>query len=200
MPDLKALMFAIMLALPGVALAQMAPIPSAPTDYSEHNPMFAEPFIDVDTLRDAPVRHRYIHGGFRGTDLRFFQYVTPVPDRENLAQGAGGEEDSISFSVESGAYFLETNGGGYRTLGSVENTRGLSDGAVPFVIGSPMAAPNVFSVRMHAMRVIGDRFDGIVDALEPGAHSAQCWLFGRRPHHLIRRSCGAMAGAARGQR
>ena len=149
---------------------------------------------------------------------RFFQHITPVPDSENLAQAATGEEDKIGFAVDSGAYFLETNGGGliatpgsdvdptigayranaaaaahsrviaaemygehrpygyayggsgggFRTIGGAENTTGVWDGVVPYVIGSPMAIPNMFTVRMHAQRVLRHRFDAIVDAVEPG--------------------------------
>lgn len=193
--------------------------------------LFKEPYVDKDEWRDTPVRHRYVHGGFKGTDTRFsfnfpakekyqgrfFQYITPVPDSETLSQGGKGEEDKISFSILSGAYFIETNGGGkdaavmapdrtigayranaasaqysrivatkmygkgriygylfggsggaFRTIGGFENTEDVWDGAVPYVIGSPMAIPNVFSVRMHAMRVLKDKFPQIVDALEPG--------------------------------
>lgn len=194
--------------------------------------LFAEPYVDVDEWRDLPVRHRYVHGGFVETDTRFsiylppveqyrgrfFQHITPVPDSEHLAQGATGEEDKIGFSIASGAYFLETNGGGtsgspgstvdptiaayranaaaarhsrvvaaemygehrpygyayggsgggYRTIGGAENTSGVWDGVVPYVIGSPMAIPNMFTVRMHAQRVLRRRFDEIVDAVEPG--------------------------------
>ncbi len=195
---------------------------------------FREPYIDVDEWREIPVRHRYVHGGFANTETRFsiylppaelyegrfFQHITPVPDSENLAQGAIGEQDKIGFSIASGAYFLETNGGGtsatgrpgsdvdptiaayranaaaaqysrvvaaqmygehrpygyayggsgggYRTIGGAENTTGVWDGVVPYVIGSPMAIPNMFTVRMHAQRVLRHRFDGIVDAVEPG--------------------------------
>jgi hypothetical protein len=196
--------------------------------------MFAEPFVDIDEWRETPQRHRYIHGGFKGTETkfsfylppkekfqgRFFQYVTPVPDGENLAQTIQNGDDKIGFSIASGAYFVETNGGGvsntggpafgadpkigafranaaaarfsrklamemygskrvygyifggsgggYRTLGSMENTEGVWDGAVPFVLGSPMAAPNVFAVRMHAMRILKDKFPQIVDAMDAG--------------------------------
>lgn len=194
--------------------------------------MFNEPYTDIDEWREKPVRHRYVHGGFKGTDTRFsfyfppkeqyegrfFQYITPVPDNENLSQGASGEGDKIGFSLSSGAYFIETNGGGkdaqagfgadatigayranaaaaqysrvlaaqiyggprpfgyafggsggaYRTIGSIENTEDIWDGVVPYVIGSPMAIPNVFTVRMHAMRVLQDKLPQIVDALEPG--------------------------------
>jgi hypothetical protein len=194
--------------------------------------MFAEPYVDVDEWRDAPVPHRYVHGGFIGTETRFsiylppqgayegrfFQHITPVPDSEHLAQHVTGEQDKIGFSISSGGYFLETNGGGasgspgssvdptiaayranaaaarysrvvaaemygehraygyayggsgggYRTIGGAENTIGVWDGVVPYVIGSPMAIPNMFTVRMHALRILRDRLDGIVDAVEPG--------------------------------
>ena len=198
------------------------------------DPLFNEPFIDVDEWRTTPMRHRYVHGGFKGTDTRFsfyfppkpqyvghfFQYITPVPDSETLSQGNKGEEDRIGFALASGAYFIETNGGGpggmampgsgvdpsiagyranaaaarysrlvaqqiygkkrpygyafggsggaFRTLGGIENTVGVWDGVVPYVVGSPMAIPNVFSVRMHAMRVLKDKFPQIVDAMDAG--------------------------------
>ena len=193
---------------------------------------FRTAYVDVDEWRDAPVRHRYVHGGFTGTETRFsiylppdeqyggrfFQHVTPVPDSEHLAQSATGEEDKIGFSIASGAYFLETNGGGesgapgssvdptiaayranaaaaqhsrviaaamygehrpygylyggsgggFRTMGAAENTSGVWDGFVPYVIGSPMAIPNMFTVRMHAQRLLRRHLDRIVDAVEPG--------------------------------
>ncbi|MEP7318496.1 MAG: hypothetical protein ABI921_07135 [Panacibacter sp.] len=204
-------------------------------DFTIKDTMFKAPYVDVDEWRDKPVHHHYIHGGFTGTDTRFsfyfpakekyeghfFQYITPVPDNENLSQGATGEGDKIAFSITSGAYFIETNGGGskgmgmpgsgvdptigayranaasaqfsrvvaaqmygaqkhiygyafggsggaYRTIGGIENTDAVWDGAVPYVLGSPMAIPNVFTVRIHAMRVLHDKFPQIVDALEPG--------------------------------
>ncbi len=196
--------------------------------------LFNQPYVDVDEWRDKPVRHRYVHGGFTGTGTRFsfyfppkegyqgrfFQYITPFPDNEFLSQGASGEEDKIGFSISSGGYFIETNGGGkvdfakpgfasdptigayranaasaqfsrivatklfggkrpygyafggsggaYRTIGGIENTQGVWDGVVPYVVGSPMAIPNVFSVRMQAMRVLNDKLPGIIDAVEPG--------------------------------
>ena len=197
---------------------------------------FSEPYVDVDEWRDLPVRHRYVHGGFAETETRFsiylpppelyggrfFQHITPVPDSELLAQTATGEEDKIGFSIASGGYFLETNGGGtsgspgssvdptiaayranaasaqhsrvvaaemygehrpygyayggsgggFRTIGGAENTTGVWDGFVPYVIGSPMAIPNVFCVRMHAQRILRHRLDQIVDAVEPGGSGA----------------------------
>ncbi len=203
-------------------------------DFITKDTLFKSPYVDVDEWRDKPVRHRYIHGGFKGNETRFsfyfppkdqyqsrfFQYITPFPDNENLSQTTTGNGDPIGFSIASGAYFIETNGGGktdftklgaqpdptigayranaasaqfsrvvaieifggsrpfgyafggsggaYRTIGGIENTEGVWDGVVPFVLGSPMAIPNVFTVRMHAMRILNDKFPQIVDAMEPG--------------------------------
>jgi hypothetical protein len=193
---------------------------------------FTRPFVDVDEWRESPVRHRYVHGGFHDNDTRFsfyfpapeayegrfFQHVTPVPQHENLAQQGEGQ-NKVVFACSSGAYFVETNGGGpdvinpmsgidpsigayranaatarfsrviavelygdhrpygylyggsgggYRTIGSSENTEGVWDGFNPHVIGSPMAMPNVFTVRMQAMRILRHRFDEIVDAYDVG--------------------------------
>jgi hypothetical protein len=85
---------------------------------------FGAPFVDIDEGRETPVRHRYVHGGFAGTDTlfsfyfpvdsrprRFFQHVTPVAQSENLAPTITGEYNKIAFAVDSGAYFVETNGG-----------------------------------------------------------------------------------------
>lgn len=201
--------------------------------FTNEDEVFSRPYIDVDETRGEPAAHRYVHGGFEGTDTRFslhlppgdayeqrfFQYITPVPDSESLSQGLSGEEDRIGMALASGAIFIETNGGGpeaakmgigtdqtigayranaaaarfarhvarqiygehrtwgfayggsggaYRTIGSIENTSGVFDGAVPFVMGSPMAIPGVFTVRLHAMRVVGPGLDDVVDALDAG--------------------------------
>jgi hypothetical protein len=118
-----------------MAAEKLAPAADAPADSANPaaDPLFAQPYVDLDEWRDAPVRHRYVHGGFKGTDTRFslylppreqyqgrfFQYITPVPDSENLAQGHfAPEEVKIAFAVASGAYFHETNGGGNAYVGS----------------------------------------------------------------------------------
>jgi hypothetical protein len=65
-------------------------------------------------------------------------------------------------------YAFGGSGGAYRTVGGMENTQGVWDGVVPYVLGSPMAIPNVFSVRMNAMRVLKNKLPQIIDATEPG--------------------------------
>ena len=203
------------------AAAQQTVVADAP------DPLFNQPYVDVDEWRDKPVRHRYVHGGFKGTQAlfsfyfppkeqfqgRFFQHVTPVPSSETLEQQSLGEEDKIGFSIASGAYFIETNeggmsammnpamsgyrvnaaaarysrtiaaemygpqriygyayggsGGAFKTISGFENTDAW-DGVVPYVIGSPMAIPNVFTVRQHAMQVLWNKFPAILDAVDPG--------------------------------
>lgn len=194
--------------------------------------LFRDPYVDKDEWREKPVRHRYVHGGFRNSETRFsfyfppkeryegrfFQHITPIPISENLAQRSTGPKDYIGFSVSSGGYFVESNGGGmstlapgndgsiggfranaavarysrvlaaemygphrsygyafggsgggFKTIAGFENTDAW-DGAVPYVIGSPMAIPNVFTIRALALRVLKDKLPAIVDAVEAGGN------------------------------
>ncbi|MGN1023345.1 MAG: hypothetical protein ACI4OJ_07605, partial [Lachnospiraceae bacterium] len=65
-------------------------------------------------------------------------------------------------------YVFGGSGGGYKTISCLESTEGIWDGGVPFVIGSPMALPYVYTVRSHAMRLLRGKLEEIADALEPG--------------------------------
>jgi hypothetical protein len=222
---------------PSLAEPEACELVTSVLEDMQQDPLFTQPYVDVDEWRDEPVRHRYVHGGFENTetrfsyyfppedqyDGRFFQYITPVPINEFVSQGRSGEDDKIGFSIDSGAYFIETNGGGtnqtgrpganvdptisgfranaaaarysklvamemygckrpygyafggsggaYRTAGGMENTQGVWDGAVPFVIGSPMAIPNVFTVRSYALRVLQDKLPAIADSVDVGSET-----------------------------
>src|SRR5580704_13031705 len=59
---------------PELVVGADAPLPQ-PADWAD--PMFAEPYIDIDEWHDKPVRHRYVHGGFKGTDALFSMYFPP---------------------------------------------------------------------------------------------------------------------------
>ena len=56
-----------------------APIP-VPVTADWADPLFERPFIEVDEQRTAPEPHRYVHGGFEGTDARFSFYF-PAAER-----------------------------------------------------------------------------------------------------------------------
>jgi hypothetical protein len=64
-------------------------------------------------------------------------------------------------------YIYGGSGGGFKSTSCFENTR-TWDGAAPYVIGSPMAIPNCFTVRAHAKRLLRRKFPLIADAVEPG--------------------------------
>lgn len=203
---------------------------------SSVDPDYDDPYIEIDEERSEPVPHRYVHGGFRGTEARFSFYfppagqyrgrffhntypmavtsdIGPFPIQFEVAVG------DLGFTVDSGAYYVQTNNGGlfrvpgtdpaiaayrvnaaaakfsrqvaadvygnqhrpwgylfggsggaYQTVGAAENTQGVWDGFVPFVPGCDMAIPSMFTVRMHALRVLcrRNRLAGIADAVAPG--------------------------------
>lgn len=64
-------------------------------------------------------------------------------------------------------YVYGGSGGGYKTMSCIENTDAWN-GAVPFVIGSPMSLPNCLTVYAHGGRLLRNCWPKIVDALEPG--------------------------------
>ena len=66
-------------------------------------------------------------------------------------------------------YVYGGSGGAFKTISCVQSTD-VWDGSVALVIGSPMAIPNVFTVRAHAFRVLRNKLDHIVDAIEPGGN------------------------------
>ncbi len=199
------------------------------------DPQYNEPCIDVNEWRDEPVPHRYVHGGFKGTDARFSFYFPPAAQYEGrffhntyplaLSEDIGPfpiafdvATGNLGFTLDSGAYYVQTNlggadrtpmadpaiaayrvnaaaakysravareiygehriygylfggsGGSYQTIGSAENTSGVWDGFVPFVIGTPNSIPSMFTVRMHALRILNQRnkFPAIMDAINPG--------------------------------
>jgi hypothetical protein len=200
------------------------------------DPQYGEPYIEIDEQRSAPAPHRYVHGGFKGTDARFSFYFPPKDRYEGrffhntypMATTSDVGPFPIAFEVstgdlgftfDSGAYYVQTNlggadraggmadpaiaayrvnaaaakfsrklaaemygehrpygylfggsGGSYQVIGSAENTTGVWDGFVPFVMGSPHAIPSMFTVRMHALRVLraGGKFAAVMDAIDPG--------------------------------
>lgn len=216
-----------------------APEPGEPIYITEEciDPKFNDgyAFIDIDEVRQVPIPHRFVYGGFRGTDLRFAFYFPAADQYEGrFVHGAvhqlrlTGEvafPQEIQFAFDSGAYLVETNNGGtdgcltardgarrecdptiigyraaaaaakfskvvaqeiygyehrpygyifggsggaYQTIASAENTHGVWDGFAPLIMGDPQALVAHFAIRTHAIRVLGDKLDDVVDAMDPG--------------------------------
>lgn len=59
------------------------------------------------------------------------------------------------------------SGGGYKTMACIENTCAW-DGAVPYVIGSPVSLPNTITLHAQGQRSLRKVFGKIVDALDAG--------------------------------
>ncbi len=49
------------------------------TSAADVDEQFARPYVDVDEMRGEPRPHRYVHGGFEGTTVRFSLHF---PDRD----------------------------------------------------------------------------------------------------------------------
>lgn len=129
---------------------------------------------------------------------RFFQKAYPTYDENasdttiafgadsgaytvQCASGGGFQVDAAAavFSRKVAAQYYGTSrriygyvyggsGGSFQTVGAMENTTGVWDGAVPFVPGSPMAIPNYFLVRGMAWFVLRGKAAQIADAVRPG--------------------------------
>jgi hypothetical protein len=84
------------------------------------DPRFNTPYVDIDELRTAPVPHRYVHGGFTGTDAKFSFYFPPreqfqgrfFQNTHQLLSSENGPAGTIAFAIASGAYYVQTNIGG----------------------------------------------------------------------------------------
>ncbi|HEY7106395.1 MAG TPA: PKD domain-containing protein [Acidimicrobiia bacterium] len=91
------------------------------------DPLYTEPFVDVDEWRDEPVRHRYVHGGFEGNDCRFSVYfpearrydgrffnpLNAIPGSEHSVRD-GVFRGYVEFAAASGGYLVESNLGRFR--------------------------------------------------------------------------------------
>ena len=96
-------------------------------DYTPEDDYFGAPYLDLDEWREAPHRHRYVHGGFADTDTRFSYYFPPPDVYEgrffsSLEGAVGGHETraahltgdglaTIGFAFANGAYLVESNNG-----------------------------------------------------------------------------------------
>jgi hypothetical protein len=68
-------------------------------------------------------------------------------------------------------YIFGGSGGAYITATCAEQTIGVWDGFVPFVMGQPLSIPDSLTVRLHTKRVLSRRnkFPCIMDAIDPGS-------------------------------
>lgn len=129
---------------------------------------------------------------------RFFQKVYPLQSefatddtisfgaesgaytvQTNGGSGYRGEAAAAKFSRVVAAEYYGTSsriygyiyggsGGSFQTIGAIENSSGVWDGAVPFIPGVPTSIPNDFFARAYARFVLEDKAPQIADAISPG--------------------------------
>jgi len=92
------------------------------------DPRYNKPFVDIDEMRTTPVPHRYIHGGFTGTDAKFSFYFPPreqfqgrfFQNTHQLLTSENGPPGNIGFAIASGGYYVQTNIGGVERATTTE--------------------------------------------------------------------------------
>jgi hypothetical protein len=119
-------------------------------------------FVDIDEVRTTPIPHRFVHGGFRGTDARFAFYFPlsgydgrfiqgPVHQLRLTSEIASLNE--IRFAFDSGAYLVQTNNGGSESCLTARDC--ISGPYDPTVRGYRVAAAAAKFSREVAQRVYG---------------------------------------------
>jgi len=73
-------------------------------------------------------------------------------------------------------YLYGGSGGAFQVIDSAQNTSGVWDGFIPYVMGDPVANPSNFLVRAHALRVLKLKWPSVMDAFEPGGGDAYLGL------------------------
>ena len=147
------------------------PIP-VPVTADWADPLFERPFIELDEQRTEPEPHRYVHGGFEGTDARFSFYfpaaerycgrffhntypmattsdIGPFPIAFEVATG------DLAFTLDSGAFYVQTNNGGVFRNAAVD--------------------PSIAAWRVNAAAA---KFARVVAERVYGAHRCYGYLFG----------------------
>lgn len=161
------------LALGGIGMLPAAGAAVAAAE-GEADPLFNQPFIDIDEWRDKPFRHRYVHGGFTGTNARFvmyfppkaqyqgrfFQSITAVPVSEEMAANVfGGTDNFVGFCFDSGAAAVASNMGGFDATAAPGKT----------------VDPTISTYRVSAATA---RFARLVAGKMYGAHRTYGYAFG----------------------
>src|SRR3974390_1644151 len=127
------------------------------------DPLFNRPYVDVDEWRDTPRRHRYVHGGFTGTEARFlivfpakeryqgrfFQHNTAIPTSELQAGNIFGG-DFAGFCIDSGAAVVVSNQGGFNNIAQYDGS-----GSDPAIGAYRVAAATAQHTRVLAQQMYG---------------------------------------------
>jgi hypothetical protein len=137
------------------------------TSYAVTDDFFGAPYIDEDEWRDTPVRHRWIHGGFEGTDTRFAFCFPPQEQWQGrlfqpLEGANAGREDAAlgPLGVVTGGPDMLFRLGGYMVesnMGHIGDVKDPKAGDDPTIYGWRAAAESARFSKFVAERVLGSR-------------------------------------------
>lgn len=90
------------------AVAQIATAASDSTRVESKDALFSEPYIDIDEWRDTPVRHRYVHGGFKTISAYRANAASAQYSRDVAIQMYGGKRPfGYAYGGSGGGYFTD---------------------------------------------------------------------------------------------
>jgi hypothetical protein len=171
----------------GPGIDEQASLVGRHPDYACVEQGFGAAFIDVDEWRDAPRRHRYVHGGFEDTHTLFSMYLPPAESFggrvvKHLEGGSGGHETLLMLDIglgsnwmfdfafdEFGAILMESNQGHHHDEGlGFHNDVWLFGASAECARFAQWLAPLLYDTPVHHTYVFG--------ASGGGHRSYQCLL------------------------
>jgi hypothetical protein len=138
------------------------------SSYKVTDDFFGDPYLDRDETLAEPVEHRYIHGGFEGTDTRFSFWYPPAERWEGrmyqpLEGANAGHEDVFASPLGAdigglemtlnrlGGYMVESN------MGHIGDVMDPKAGLDPTVYGWRAAAETARFSKFLAGQILGAR-------------------------------------------
>ena len=137
------------------------------SSYVVTDDFFGPPYIDKDEERDKPEPHRYVHGGFEGTDTRFAFWLPPKEQwggrmyqpleganagHEEVFAGPLGEDiGGLASTFRLGGYMCESN------MGHIGDVMDPKAGTDPTIYGWRAAAESGRFSKFVAEQVLGAR-------------------------------------------
>jgi hypothetical protein len=136
------------------------------SEYAVTDDFFGAPYVELDEWRERPSPHRFVEGGFSGTDTRFAFYFPPAEQYEGrmfqpLEGGHGGHTvtfgggvlgemfQRIALSARLGGYMVESN------QGHIGDTFDPAAGADPTLYGHRASAESARLSKFVAAQVYG---------------------------------------------
>jgi hypothetical protein len=141
-------------------------VPFEISTYTPTDGFFGAPFVDCDEVRTAPVVHRYVHGGFDGTDTRFlFCFPPQEMYRGRMLQPLGGGnagDEGVNYNPHGamitggiemifrlGGYAVESN------MGHIGDVPDPAAGDDPTIYGWRAAAESARFSKFLAEQILG---------------------------------------------